>query len=56
MVDDTRGKALTVEQVRALALEMGVREEDIRTIIDLVGPDRPSIVREARYLKKARLN
>lgn len=42
------------EQIKALAQEAGVSEDDIRAIIDMVGLDRASILREARYLKKTR--
>lgn len=42
------------EQIKELAREAGVSEDDIRAIIDMVGFDRASILREARYLKKSR--
>jgi hypothetical protein len=42
------------QRVRALALETGSTEAQIRTIIDLIGNDRSSIIREARALKNRR--
>ncbi|WP_165900004.1 hypothetical protein [Borborobacter arsenicus] len=54
MSDERKRPALTEEQVRALAIETGVSEQDIQMIVELVGIDRSSIVREARLLKKSR--
>ncbi|MER9401481.1 hypothetical protein NKI46_25550 [Mesorhizobium sp. M0615] len=52
-MDDTpRRPSLPAETIQALVLETGVTEAEIRTIISLVGLDRASILREARYLKK----
>lgn len=52
MTEPPQRPTLSAEQIRALAMETGVSEADIRVIIDLVGTDRASIVREARLLKK----
>lgn len=54
MTDEQKRPTLTGEQIRALALETGVSDLDIQMIVDLVGTDRSSIVREARVLKKSR--
>lgn len=54
MTDEQKRSTLSEEQIQALALETGVNEEDIRMIVELVGTNRSSIVREARLLKKSR--
>lgn len=54
MAETPKRQTLSDEQIRTVALETGVNEEDIRMIIDMVGTDRSSIVREARYLKRSR--
>ncbi|BCG96792.1 hypothetical protein [Mesorhizobium sp. 131-2-1] len=52
MAEEAKRPKPTPEQVRALASETGVSETQIRDIISMVGLDRPSILREARVLKK----
>lgn len=37
--------------VRELADYTGVSEEQIRRIVDMIGTDRPSVIREARIIK-----
>ncbi|MGB3391464.1 MAG: hypothetical protein WBA88_26205 [Pseudaminobacter sp.] len=54
MAEPPKIPAINAEQIRSLALETGVSEKDIRVIIQLVGLDRASIIREARILKKTR--
>lgn len=39
--------------VRELMDETGLSEEQIRLIIDMIGTDRASIIREARILKNS---
>jgi hypothetical protein len=53
MTGETRRPELTAEQVRSIALETGVTEDQIRNIVSLIGPDRSSVVREARIPKKS---
>ncbi|MHA6646213.1 hypothetical protein ACX3P1_27205 [Mesorhizobium sp. A623] len=49
---DPQPPGLSPERVKALALETGTTEDQIRAIIELIGPDRASIIREARNLKR----
>lgn len=54
MNEGKKRPGLSAETVRALAQETGATDDEIREIVSLVGIDRASILREARYLKKTR--
>jgi hypothetical protein len=54
MAEEPTGPELTAEQARALALETGVTESQIRDIVSMVGFDRASILREARVIREAK--
>lgn len=51
MADETSRSAARDQYVRGLAKETGLSEEKIREIINMIGLDRGSIIREARILK-----
>ncbi|UVK46673.1 hypothetical protein BPNPMPFG_003322 [Mesorhizobium sp. AR07] len=54
MAEETRRPQLAAESIRALAIETGITEEQISDIVSMVGPNRASILREARLLSQAR--
>ena len=54
MAEEPARPELTAEQVRALALETGITERQIREIVFMVGMDRASILREARVVREAK--
>ncbi|CAH2403266.1 hypothetical protein [Mesorhizobium ventifaucium] len=50
MAEEPKQAGLTDDHVRALAIESGATEQQIRDIASLIGFDRASILREARLL------
>ena len=54
MAEEPARPELTAEQVRALALETGITEGQIRDIVSMIGFDRASILREARVVREAK--
>ncbi|WP_181176590.1 MULTISPECIES: hypothetical protein [unclassified Mesorhizobium] len=52
MANEPERSTLTAQVVRDLARESGATEQQIRDIVSLVGLDRASILREARFLAK----
>jgi hypothetical protein len=54
MMEDQRPTGQRADFVRALARESGAPEQQINDIVSLVGFDRPSVLREARILLKAK--
>jgi hypothetical protein len=54
VAEETKRPGLSDQLVRALALETGVTEDQIRDIVSMVGFNRTSILREAREIRQAR--
>jgi hypothetical protein len=54
MAEETRRPEPIAEYIRALALEAGVTEDQIRDIVSMIGFDRASILREAREIRQAK--
>jgi len=54
MTEDTARPSLSGEEIRHIAQGAGVSEKDIREIVELIGVDRASVIREARLLAKRR--
>lgn len=54
MSEPPQRQVVSTEQIRTLAKETGVSDDEIRLIMLVVGKDRASILREARYLKETR--
>jgi hypothetical protein len=54
VAEETRRPEPIAEFIRALALEAGVTEDQIREIVSMIGFDRASILREAREIRQAK--
>ncbi|MER9016523.1 hypothetical protein [Mesorhizobium sp. M0768] len=56
MFDDNDDRARRTERdtsaARYLATETGISENQARDLINMIGYDRPSLLREARIMKK----
>jgi hypothetical protein len=55
MTDETSRRPMSAEWIHAIALETGIRDDQIRCLMNLIGTDRSSLVREARILYRERL-
>jgi hypothetical protein len=51
MSEEPEPDTLRAEHVREIAFQTGVTEEQIRMLIELVGTDRASILREVGFLR-----
>ena len=54
MAEEPARPELTAKQVRALALETGITEGQIRDIVSMVGFDRASILQKRGVVREAK--